>query len=106
MIFSFAEQDNIITQKNAPTSAMKSTPHRSDRRTFLATAGYLGITRPWLQIGSAASAKSIDTPVLRISYEESGAADGFPIILLHGFPDDIHAWDDVAPPLTKAGYRV
>jgi pimeloyl-ACP methyl ester carboxylesterase len=26
--------------------------------------------------------------------------------MLHGFPDDIHAWDDVAPPLAKAGYRV
>src|SRR5439155_743042 len=29
-----------------------------------------------------------------------------PIILLHGFPDDVHAWDAVAPPLAKAGYRV
>ena len=28
------------------------------------------------------------------------------VILLHGFPDDIHAWDEVAPPLAKAGYRV
>lgn len=51
-------------------------------------------------------AKSIDTPVLSIAYEESGDPQGFPVILLHGFPDDIHAWDDVAPPLAKAGYRV
>ncbi len=51
-------------------------------------------------------AKSIDTPVLNIAYEESGNPAGFPIILLHGFPDDIHAWDDVAPPLAKAGHRV
>lgn len=50
--------------------------------------------------------KSIDTPVLNIGYEESGNAQGFPIILLHGFPDDAHAWDEVAPPLAKAGYRV
>lgn len=51
-------------------------------------------------------AKSIDTPVLSIAYEESGNPQGFPIILLHGFPDDVHAWDDVAPPLAKAGHRV
>ena len=50
--------------------------------------------------------KSIDTPVLNIGYEETGNAQGFPIILLHGFPDDAHAWDEVAPPLAKAGYRV
>jgi pimeloyl-ACP methyl ester carboxylesterase len=53
---------------------------------------------------SAATAKSVKTEVLEIAYEESG--QGFPVILLHGFPDDAHAWDDVAPPLAKAGYRV
>jgi pimeloyl-ACP methyl ester carboxylesterase len=44
--------------------------------------------------------------VLSIGYEESGSPTGVPVILLHGFPDDIHAFDDVAPPLAKAGYRV
>ena len=48
--------------------------------------------------------RTIQTAVLEIAYEESGA--GFPVILLHGFPDDVRAWDDVAPPLAKAGYRV
>jgi len=48
----------------------------------------------------------VDTPVLTIGYEESGDDGGFPVILLHGFPDDVRAWDDVAPPLVKAGYRV
>jgi pimeloyl-ACP methyl ester carboxylesterase len=43
---------------------------------------------------------------LNIGYEESGNASGFPIVLLHGFPDDVHAYDDVAPPLANAGYRV
>jgi len=52
------------------------------------------------------SAKSIQTPVLNIAYEESGNPQGFPIVLLHGFPDDAHAFDQVAPPLAKAGYRV
>ena len=51
------------------------------------------------------AAKSIDTPILRIAYEESGTSQGFPVILLHGFPDDIHAFDDVAPALAKAGHR-
>ncbi len=51
-------------------------------------------------------AKSIETPILNIAYEESGNPQGFPIVLLHGFPDDIHAWDDVVPPLAKAGHRV
>jgi pimeloyl-ACP methyl ester carboxylesterase len=50
--------------------------------------------------------KTIATPVLNIAYEESGDPQGFPIILLHGFPDDAHAFDDVAPPLAKGGYRV
>ena len=36
----------------------------------------------------------------------TGDATGFPVVLLHGFPDDVHAWDAVAPPLAAAGYRV
>lgn len=52
------------------------------------------------------AAKFVETPVLNIGYEESGDPRGFPVILLHGFPDDAHAWDDVAPPLAKAGHRV
>jgi pimeloyl-ACP methyl ester carboxylesterase len=51
------------------------------------------------------TARQIVTPVLNIGYEDSGAAQGFPIILLHGFPDDVRAFDQVTPPLVKAGYR-
>jgi pimeloyl-ACP methyl ester carboxylesterase len=50
--------------------------------------------------------KTLRTPVLDIAYEESGPADGKPVLLMHGFPDDVHAYDDVAPPLAAAGYRV
>jgi pimeloyl-ACP methyl ester carboxylesterase len=50
--------------------------------------------------------KSIQTPVLDVAYEEHGDSQGFPIVLLHGFPDDVRAFDQVAPPLAKAGYRV
>ena len=47
----------------------------------------------------------VQTPVLSIAYEDSGDPRGFPVILLHGFPDDARAYDEVVPPLTKAGYR-
>jgi pimeloyl-ACP methyl ester carboxylesterase len=33
-------------------------------------------------------------------------ADGLPVILMHGFPDDVHAYDGVAPPLAASGWRV
>jgi pimeloyl-ACP methyl ester carboxylesterase len=56
--------------------------------------------------GQMPTVKSVDTPILNIGYYESGDPAGFPVILLHGFPDDAHAWDDVAPPVAKAGYRV
>ncbi len=52
------------------------------------------------------STQSVQTPVLTIAYEEQGDPQGFPIVLLHGFPDDVRAFDEVAPPLAKAGYRV
>jgi len=50
--------------------------------------------------------RSVQTPVLSIGYEDSGDARGFPVICLHGFPDDVRAWDGVTPPLGKAGHRV
>ena len=46
------------------------------------------------------------TTALEIAYEESGAPDGFPVVLLHGFPDDARAWDGVVGPLAAAGHRV
>lgn len=50
--------------------------------------------------------RSVQTPVLDIGYIESGPANGFPVVLLHGFPDDVHAYDEVAPPLAAKGHRV
>ena len=49
---------------------------------------------------------TIRTPTLEIAYLESGPRDGPPVILLHGWPSDVHDWDGVAPPLAAAGYRV
>ncbi|WP_428493171.1 alpha/beta fold hydrolase [Rhodopila sp.] len=50
--------------------------------------------------------RSIRTPVLDIGFLESGPALGPTVILLHGWPSDIHDYDDVAPPLAEAGFRV
>lgn len=50
--------------------------------------------------------QAVQTPVLNIGFVESGDSQGFPVILLHGFPDDVRAWDGVAPPLANKGYRV
>jgi pimeloyl-ACP methyl ester carboxylesterase len=50
--------------------------------------------------------KSIDAGTLSIGYYEAGPADGAPVILLHGWPYDIHMFVDVAPALAAAGFRV
>lgn len=50
--------------------------------------------------------QQIKAGVLQISYFESGPVDGRPVILLHGFPYDIHAYDDVIPVLASHGCRV
>ena len=49
--------------------------------------------------------KQIDAGVLNIGYAEAGPADGRVVILLHGWPYDIHSFVDVAPLLAVAGYR-
>lgn len=50
--------------------------------------------------------KQVNAGVLSVAYEESGPADGKPVVLLHGFPYDIHAYAEVAPKLAAAGCRV
>ena len=49
---------------------------------------------------------TVRTPTLEIGYEEHGPASGPPVILLHGFPDDVRAWDGATGPLAAAGCRV
>jgi pimeloyl-ACP methyl ester carboxylesterase len=82
------------------------TPHT--RRAFLKTAGVLAGGAATVRRAGAqtTSVQQIQTPVLSIGYQDSGPRQGFPLILLHGFPDDALAFDRVAPPLEKAGYRV
>jgi pimeloyl-ACP methyl ester carboxylesterase len=55
---------------------------------------------------SFTSLKQIDAGLLNIGYAEAGPANGPAVILLHGWPYDIHSYVDVAPLLASSGYRV
>jgi pimeloyl-ACP methyl ester carboxylesterase len=50
--------------------------------------------------------KNIDAGVVNVTYSEVGASGGWPVVLLHGFPYDIHAYDEVAVGLASRGARV
>jgi pimeloyl-ACP methyl ester carboxylesterase len=88
------------------------------RRSFLGAAaavvaqlGAIGVVHA--QTSAAASTsksfgmlKQIDAGVVNVGYAEVGPVDGPAVILLHGWPYDIHTYVDVAPLLASAGYRV
>lgn len=85
-----------------------------DRRTFLRSSAPLGVALfcdrvgshlAWSQDLASPAPALIQTPTLNIAYEDNGSKGGFPLILLHGFPDDVRAWDEVTKPLIMAGYR-
>jgi pimeloyl-ACP methyl ester carboxylesterase len=93
-----------------------------DRRGFLGTAMALAATQLGLTGTAAAQPaprtvsrgastsfgplRQINAGVLNIGYAEVGPAGGPPVLLLHGWPYDIHTYADVAPLLASAGYRV
>lgn len=97
-----------------------STSFQLPRRSFLAAtaigaaaAQLAALTPAFAQAATAGSSsrrleplKSIDAGTLNIGYYEAGPADGAPVILLHGWPYDIHMFVDVAPALAAAGFRV
>jgi pimeloyl-ACP methyl ester carboxylesterase len=72
----------------------------------LAAAAAGAATRAIAQPALASAARSVQTPVLDIGYEEHGAPDGTALILLHGFPYDIRSFDGCVAPLVAAGHRV
>lgn len=88
------------------------------RRNFLGMAALAGIGGTLGSVGAHAAApvgpaevpwgplRETDAGDLRVAYAEMGPAKGPPVILLHGWPYDIHAFADVAPVLAAAGYRV
>jgi pimeloyl-ACP methyl ester carboxylesterase len=55
---------------------------------------------------SFAPVQQIDAGPLNVGYVEAGPGNGQPVVLLHGWPYDIHSYVDVAPALGAAGYRV
>ena len=59
-----------------------------------------GLTRPFGPL------KQIDAGLLNVGYAEAGPANGPAVILLHGWPYDIHSFVDVAPLLAQTGNRV
>ena len=96
-----------------------------DRRRFFGTAAMTIAAAQFGMIGSADAQsakdavaikpgtntsfgplKQIDAGLLNVGYAEAGPADGPAVILLHGWPYDIHAFVDVAPLLASAGFRV
>jgi len=96
-------------------------PLNYDRRHFLGAAAITLAAVPFAMIGSADAKppkakssktlifdhiKQIDAGVLNIGYAEAGPPDGMPVILLHGWPYDIHSFMEVTPLLTAQGYRV
>jgi pimeloyl-ACP methyl ester carboxylesterase len=55
---------------------------------------------------SFAALKHVDAGVLNVAYAEAGPGDGAPVLLLHGWPYDLHSFAEVTPLLVEAGYRV
>jgi pimeloyl-ACP methyl ester carboxylesterase len=50
--------------------------------------------------------RHVATDLLDVAYHEAGPIDGQPVLLLHGFPYDVHSYVDVAPELARSGFRV
>jgi pimeloyl-ACP methyl ester carboxylesterase len=70
------------------------------------TGARLGLLSMPAPAAGPASLKSVKAGVLEVAYADTGPARGPPVILLHGWPYDIHAFDEVAPILAAQGHRV
>jgi pimeloyl-ACP methyl ester carboxylesterase len=79
------------------------------RRPLLADDKESPVNAPAIAPGSQGSfgpLKQVDAGALNVGYAEAGPSDGPAVILLHGWPYDIHTYVDVAPLLASKGYRV
>ena len=87
------------------------------RREFIA---FLGAAGAWVSVAQAQQAipvqregiipgptnlRRVRTKTLEIAYEDTGPEAGIPVLLMHGFPYDPRAYDEVVPPLIAAGCR-
>lgn len=99
-------------------TADTSTTIDLSRRRLLGAAAMGFIASQFVGIGSAQAQakgatpasfgplKQIDAGVLRVGYAEAGPANGPVVVLLHGWPYDIHTYVDATQLLASAGYRV
>jgi pimeloyl-ACP methyl ester carboxylesterase len=72
------------------------------------TSGTKGARLPVVKAGtntSFSALSQINAGVLNVGFADLGPSDGAPVILLHGWPYDIHTYVDVAPLLAASGYR-
>jgi pimeloyl-ACP methyl ester carboxylesterase len=94
----------IISRRLLAAAAIAIAPLALPGLAHAQTAG----ARPAAQAQPASftSLKHIDAGDLNVAYVDEGPAKGPVVILLHGWPYDIHSYVDVVPMLTKAGYRV
>ena len=79
-----------------------------DRRLFIGLLSGASLAPYGLAFSQPAAPrpiKTIRTKTLEIAYEDSGPPAGIPVLLMHGFPYDPRAYDEVVPPLVAAGYR-
>jgi pimeloyl-ACP methyl ester carboxylesterase len=72
----------------------------------LATLAVASLPKAKAAESSFGPLKQIEAGSLSVGYAEAGPPNGAPVILLHGWPYDIHTYVDVAPLLARAGYRV
>ena len=83
--------------------------HPSTRRRFLLGAAGLALAPAAFAAAvplPTLPVRQVRTDLLDIGYHEAGPEDGRPVILLHGFPYDIHSYAQVAPMLAAQGLRV
>jgi pimeloyl-ACP methyl ester carboxylesterase len=90
-----------LTIVGSSLGAIRSAAMESDGEQSTASA-----TAAVAPAASFGALKQIDAGVLSVGYAEVGPPDGTPVILLHGWPYDIHTYVDVAPLLAAKGYRV
>jgi pimeloyl-ACP methyl ester carboxylesterase len=83
-------------------AAAELVPNRSTKAGFDSSIKVAEFEAP----GSSPALKQIDAGVLNIGYLEAGPIDGAPVVLLHGWPYDIHSFGEVTPRLALAGFRV
>ena len=92
----------LLSRSAAAQVAMPSADgkHFIDQNLAHISMSKQGINKSFDQI------KQINAGVLNVGYAESGPADGPPVVLLHGWPYDIHSYEDVSTLLAAKGYRV